>query len=123
MANPFPGPRTHFGTSSPVRHREAFPGGYCGKFARDTETELVKKYVADGTLRIEWRIPLFGAEPDAVARAGRPSSWEWSRHGRRSGDSPEGTRKAPSGDGAFEQWLGPGSNRRPIAFQAIARTN
>lgn len=26
-------------------------------------------------------------------------------------------------DGAFGLWLGPGSNRRPIAFQAIARTN
>ncbi|MFE9483974.1 DsbA family protein [Streptomyces spororaveus] len=47
-----------------------FKCGYCGKFARDTEPELVKKYVADGTLRIEWRnFPIFGAESEAAARA------------------------------------------------------
>ncbi|WP_030390155.1 DsbA family protein [Streptomyces sp. NRRL S-241] len=47
-----------------------FKCGYCAKFARDTEPELVKKYVADGTLRIEWRnFPIFGAESEAAARA------------------------------------------------------
>ncbi|MEV7556978.1 thioredoxin domain-containing protein [Streptomyces sp. NPDC089795] len=47
-----------------------FKCGYCGKFARDTEPELVKKYVADGTLRIEWRnFPIFGAESEAAAKA------------------------------------------------------
>ncbi|MCM9080432.1 DsbA family protein [Streptomyces sp. NBC_00160] len=47
-----------------------FKCGYCGKFARDTEPELVKKYVADGTLRIEWRnFPIFGTESEAAARA------------------------------------------------------
>ncbi|MET9884731.1 thioredoxin domain-containing protein [Streptomyces sp. NPDC006430] len=47
-----------------------FKCGYCGKFARDTEPELVKKYVEDGTLRIEWRnFPIFGAESEAAARA------------------------------------------------------
>ncbi|MFC9582664.1 DsbA family protein [Streptomyces yangpuensis] len=47
-----------------------FKCGYCGKFARDTEPELVKKYVDDGTLRIEWRnFPIFGAESEAAARA------------------------------------------------------
>ncbi|CAM5235955.1 DsbA family protein [Streptomyces avidinii] len=47
-----------------------FKCGYCGKFARDTEPELVKKYVADGTLRIEWRnFPIFGADSEAAARA------------------------------------------------------
>ncbi|QES49016.1 disulfide bond formation protein DsbA [Streptomyces venezuelae] len=44
--------------------------GYCGKFARDTEPGLVEKYVADGTLRIEWRnFPIFGSESEAAARA------------------------------------------------------
>ncbi|MFE2282851.1 DsbA family protein [Streptomyces sp. NPDC059443] len=47
-----------------------FKCGYCGKFARDTEPELVKKYVEDGTLRIEWRnFPIFGADSEAAAKA------------------------------------------------------
>lgn len=47
-----------------------FKCGYCGKFARDTEPELIKKYVEDGTLRIEWRnFPIFGKESEAAARA------------------------------------------------------
>ncbi|MEV7832093.1 thioredoxin domain-containing protein [Streptomyces subrutilus] len=47
-----------------------FTCGYCGKFARDTEPGLVEKYVADGTLRIEWRnFPIFGAESEAAAKA------------------------------------------------------
>ncbi|MCY0951732.1 DsbA family protein [Streptomyces sp. H27-S2] len=47
-----------------------FKCGYCGKFARDVEPALVKKYVEDGTLRIEWRnFPIFGAESETAARA------------------------------------------------------
>ncbi|MER6105546.1 thioredoxin domain-containing protein [Streptomyces sp. NPDC001832] len=47
-----------------------FKCGYCGKFARDTEPELVKKYVDNGILRIEWRnFPIFGAGSEAAARA------------------------------------------------------
>ncbi|MFD9338709.1 DsbA family protein [Streptomyces sp. NPDC060028] len=47
-----------------------FKCGYCGKFARDTEPELVEKYVQDGTLRIEWRnFPIFGADSEAAAKA------------------------------------------------------
>ncbi|MFJ8310021.1 MULTISPECIES: DsbA family protein [unclassified Streptomyces] len=46
-----------------------FKCSYCGKFARDTESQLVKKYVDNGTLRIEWRnFPIFGAESEAAAR-------------------------------------------------------
>ncbi|MFD0269670.1 DsbA family protein [Streptomyces sp. NPDC127106] len=47
-----------------------FKCGYCGKFARDTEPELIRKYVENGTLRIEWRnFPIFGAESEAAAKA------------------------------------------------------
>ncbi|OEJ32942.1 DsbA family protein [Streptomyces subrutilus] len=47
-----------------------FKCGYCAKFARDTEPELVRKYVEDGTLRIEWRnFPIFGADSEAAAKA------------------------------------------------------
>ncbi|MFF4246195.1 DsbA family protein [Streptomyces sp. NPDC001822] len=47
-----------------------FQCGYCGKFARDTEPELVRRYVDDGTLRIEWRnFPIFGEASEAAARA------------------------------------------------------
>ncbi|MCX5199881.1 DsbA family protein [Streptomyces sp. NBC_00237] len=56
-----------------------FKCGFCGKFARDTEPELVKKYVDNGTLRIEWRnFPIFGEESAAVARA----SWAAGQQGR-----------------------------------------
>ncbi|MER5946423.1 DsbA family protein [Streptomyces sp. NPDC001904] len=56
-----------------------FKCGYCGKFARDTEPGLVKKYVDAGTLRIEWRnFPIFGAESEAAARA----AWAAGQQGR-----------------------------------------
>ncbi|WP_175412121.1 DsbA family protein [Streptomyces sp. TRM64462] len=56
-----------------------FKCGYCGKFARDTEPELVKKYVEKGTLRIEWRnFPIFGEESEAAARA----AWAAGQQGR-----------------------------------------
>lgn len=51
-----------------------FKCGYCGKFARDSEPALIKKYVEDGTLRIEWRnFPIFGNQSEAApAPPGRP---------------------------------------------------
>ncbi|WP_406382820.1 DsbA family protein [Streptomyces sp. NBC_01618] len=56
-----------------------FKCGYCAKFARDTEPALVKKYVDNGTLRIEWRnFPIFGAESEAAARA----AWAAGQQGR-----------------------------------------
>ncbi|RCH61938.1 DsbA family protein [Streptomyces sp. SDr-06] len=56
-----------------------FKCSYCGKFARDTEPALVKKYVDNGTLRIEWRnFPIFGAESEAAARG----AWAAGQQGR-----------------------------------------
>ncbi|MEV0317642.1 DsbA family protein [Streptomyces sp. NPDC050658] len=56
-----------------------FKCGYCGKFARDTEPELVKKYVEDGTLRIEWRnFPIFGEDSERAARG----AWAAGKQGR-----------------------------------------
>ncbi|MEV6758354.1 DsbA family protein [Streptomyces sp. NPDC051214] len=56
-----------------------FKCGYCGKFARDTEPGLVKKYVEDGTLRIEWRnFPIFGADSESAARG----AWAAGQQGR-----------------------------------------
>ncbi|HEY9368424.1 DsbA family protein [Streptomyces sp.] len=56
-----------------------FKCGYCAQFARNTEPRLVKKYVDDGTLRIEWRnFPIFGEESEAAARA----SWAAGQQGR-----------------------------------------
>lgn len=44
---------------------------FCGRFARDTKPDLVRDYVDEGILRIEWRnFPVFGAESDQAARAG-----------------------------------------------------
>lgn len=56
---------------------------FCGKFARDTAPTLVKQYVADGTLRIEWRdFPYLGPESTTAALAGRAAAaqgkfWEF----------------------------------------------
>lgn len=56
---------------------------FCGKFARDTEPELVEQYVENGTLRIEWRdFPYLGPESMVAARAGRAAAeqdgfWEF----------------------------------------------
>ncbi|MFF8833734.1 DsbA family protein [Streptomyces sp. NPDC015131] len=56
-----------------------FKCGYCGKFARETEPELMRKYVEDGTLRIEWRnFPIFGEESERAARG----AWAAGRQGR-----------------------------------------
>lgn len=56
---------------------------FCGKFARDTAPTLVDQYVADGTLRIEWRdFPYLGPESTTAALAGRAAAaqdkfWEF----------------------------------------------
>ncbi|MEU5212650.1 DsbA family protein [Streptomyces sp. NPDC020742] len=52
---------------------------FCGRFTRETQPELVKKYVDAGTLRIEFRnFPVFGADSERAARA----SWAAGRQGR-----------------------------------------
>lgn len=58
---------------------------FCGKYARDTEPTLVKKYVDSGMLRIEWRdFPYLGTESTTAAQAGRAAAaqgkfWEFSK--------------------------------------------
>ncbi|MGN6612333.1 MAG: DsbA family protein [Angustibacter sp.] len=45
---------------------------FCGKFARDTEPTLIKRFVEPGTLRIEWRdFPYLGPESTTAAHAAR----------------------------------------------------
>ncbi len=57
---------------------------FCGKFARDTEPTLIEQYVADGTLRIEWRdFPYLGPESTTAARGGRAAAAQdsfWAFH-------------------------------------------
>lgn len=56
---------------------------FCAKFSRDTQPELVQRFVEGGTLRIEWRdFPIFGEESKLAARAGRAAAeqgkfWEF----------------------------------------------
>lgn len=56
---------------------------FCGKFARDVEPELVRDFVEQGKLRIEWRdLPIFGDQSMLGARAGRAAAeqgkfWEF----------------------------------------------
>ncbi|PND54608.1 disulfide bond formation protein [Mycobacterium sp. ENV421] len=58
---------------------------FCAKFSRDTEPEMVKRFVDAGTLRIEWRdLPIFGDQSMQAARAGRAAAaqgkfWEFNR--------------------------------------------
>lgn len=58
---------------------------FCAKFSRDTEPELVERYVDTGRLRIEWRdFPIFGPQSMSAARAGRAAAeqgkfWEFNR--------------------------------------------
>lgn len=58
---------------------------FCGLFARDTLPALVKKYVDNGQLRVEWRdLPVFGGESSDAAVAGRAAGeqgrfWEFNK--------------------------------------------
>lgn len=48
---------------------------FCGKFSRDTEPTLIKRFVDTGVLRIEWRdFPYLGPESTTAARAGRAAA-------------------------------------------------
>ncbi|MEU9113835.1 DsbA family protein [Streptomyces sp. NPDC048483] len=52
---------------------------FCGRFTRETQPELIKKYVDAGTLRIEFRnFTVFGADSERAARA----SWAAGQQGR-----------------------------------------
>ncbi|WP_078293157.1 thioredoxin domain-containing protein [Mycobacterium sp. D16R24] len=58
---------------------------FCAKFSRDTEPQLVERYVKTGKLRIEWRdLPIFGTQSAQAAKAGRAAAeqgkfWEFNR--------------------------------------------
>lgn len=58
---------------------------FCAKFSRDTEPELVHRFVDRGDLRLEWRdLPIFGEQSMLAARAGRAAAeqgrfWEFNR--------------------------------------------
>ncbi|MFJ9849987.1 DsbA family protein [Streptomyces sp. NPDC101150] len=52
---------------------------FCGRFTRETQPELIKKYVDAGTLRIEFRnFTIYGADSERAARA----SWAAGQQGR-----------------------------------------
>jgi protein-disulfide isomerase len=58
---------------------------FCAQFSRETEPELVSRYVENGTLRLEWRdFAIFGPESTSAAEAGRAAAaqglfWEYNR--------------------------------------------
>ena len=58
---------------------------FCAQFSRETEPQLIDRYVDTGTLRIEWRdLPIFGQQSFDAARAGRAAAaqgkfWEFTR--------------------------------------------
>ncbi|MBZ4319291.1 DsbA family protein [Streptomyces huiliensis] len=52
---------------------------FCGRFTRESQPELIRKYVDEGVLRIEFRnFPIFGDPSQRAARA----SWAAGRQGR-----------------------------------------
>lgn len=52
---------------------------FCGRFTRETQPELIKKYVDGGILRIEFRnFTVFGADSERAARA----SWAAGQQGK-----------------------------------------
>ena len=59
---------------------------FCGRYARETEPELVERFVDTGVLRIEWRdFPYLGEESLVAAAAARAASEQgefWSFHDR-----------------------------------------
>lgn len=65
---------------------------FCGRYALETEPELVERYVTDGTLRIEWRdFPYLGQESVTAARAGRAAAQQdrfWEFHAAMFADQP-----------------------------------
>lgn len=83
---------------------------FCGMFARNTKPSLIKKYVANGTLRIEWRdFPYLGSESTTAALAGRAAANQgkfWQFH-----------------DALFAHQFSPNSGHLTAAyFTGIART-
>jgi protein-disulfide isomerase len=61
-----------------------FQCAFCGKFARETEPELIDNYVEDGTLRMEWRdFPYLGQgslDAALAARAAQEQGKFWEYH-------------------------------------------
>lgn len=66
---------------------------FCGRYARETEPELIERYVDTGVLRIEWRdFPYLGEESVIAATAARAASAQgefWSFHDRLFADQPQ----------------------------------
>lgn len=66
--------------------------GYCARFARETEPELIRRYVDTGILRIEWRdLPLQGDAAWIAAVGGRAAADQdafWAYHERLYADAP-----------------------------------
>lgn len=79
------GPPTLGDEDAPVTMVEYsdFQCPYCGQFAREVAPELVKEYVRDGTLKMEWRdFPYLGQESVNAALAAREAQeqgkfWEY----------------------------------------------
>lgn len=66
---------------------------FCGRYARETEPELVERFVDTGVLRIEWRdFPYLGEESVVAAMAARAASVQgefWAFHERLFADQPQ----------------------------------
>ncbi len=101
---------------------------FCGKFAREVEPQLEKKYVESGTLRMEWRdFPYLGrgsVDAALAARAAQEQGKFWEYHDllyeNQSGDFSEErlielAREAGLDVGRFEEDLASGRFERAVA--------
>ena len=80
--------------------------GFCARFARDVDPELIRRYVDTGLLRIEWRdLPLQGDDAWTAALAGRAAAEQdafWDLHERLYADAPSQRRVQMSREGLRE---------------------
>jgi protein-disulfide isomerase len=80
--------------------------GYCARFARETEPELIRRYVDTGILRIEWRdLPLQGDAAWIAAVGGRAAADQgafWAYHERLYADAPADRQVQLTRDGMRE---------------------
>jgi len=108
--------------------------GFCARYARETEPELIERYVDTGMLRIEWRdLPLQGDDAWTAALAGRAAAEQdafWDLHEvlyaeqpaeRRLQLTPEGLREVAGDLGldvaAFEAALDDAANADSVAAE------
>jgi hypothetical protein len=95
--------------------------GFCARFARETEPELIRRYVDTGILRIEWRdLPLQGDAAWVAAVGGRAAAEQeafWAYHELLYADAAADRRARLTREGMRE--VAVELDLDPAAFEAV----